>query len=979
MATRPRRPWPRRLLLGAVLILISGTALVTGSGIGVADGPITFSNTTSIAIPATGSANQTGPASPYPSTINVSGMNGLVSAVTVTFTGVTHGILQDIDALLVAPTGANLTVMSDAGPTNTLRIANNATYTFDDTASSSILDVTTVNVPSGTYRPTGPNGTDSFPAPAPTPSSQTTFAGAFAGINPNGDWKLYVVDDTSGDVGSMSGGWSLEITTEVAAVATTTTVATSGSPSTTGSSVTFTATVRAGATPVTSGTVQFRDGAAGPAIGAPVPLNGSGTASVTTSALAEGTHSITATYNGASGFFTSNGAVTQRVDNVTTVTGSTFCNTGVITTPDKGTAAAYPSHITVSGIAGTASAVSVDLKGVSHSAPIDYDILLAAPDPARNIVLVSDAGGPNPASGVNLTFADSAANFVTSPLTSGTYKPTNLSSDATDSWPAPAPTPTAATDLASLLTGSVNGQWSLYVVDDAIADIGSISGGWCVTVRVPAPTVTALTSSANPSIPGSPVTLTATVTSGGAPVTAGSVTFTDGSTAIGGPVNLSAAGVASLTTPFTAGSHSITAAYAGTDDFAPSSGSLTQIANPVATVTALTSSANPSTPGSPVTLTAAVTAGGSPVTAGTVTFADGGTQLGSAVTVSAAGVATFTGPFTAGSHSITASYSGTATFAASSGTLTQVAALVADAGGPYTVAEGESLTLAGSGTSGATFGWDLNDDGDFTDASGASPTLTWDDLQALGIDDGPATHTVTMQASLNGGTATDTASLAVTNTAPDTVLTGGLTAMAGQPFTIKVGADDPSDADMAATFTYTIDWGDGSPIETVTGPADPPVSHTYDTAGTVAASFTATDKDGGTSEPNEVDVVVAEAPPTTPPTSTSETSTSETSTSETSTSETSTSETSTSETSTSETTGTADPGTTTTGRTVSGVIIVVRPATSTSPATYSTSGSSELASTGENVDRGLLVAAALLAAGASLIAASRVGRRGRHQ
>ena len=64
----------------------------------------------------------------------------------------------------------------------------------------------------------------------------------------------------------------------------------------------------------------------------------------------------------------------------------------------------------------------------------------------------------------------------------------------------------------------------------------------------------------------------------------------------------------------------------------------------------------------------------------------------------------------------------------------------ADAGGPYGIAEGGSLTLDGSTTAatGATIAserWDLNGDGIFGDAVGASATFAWDDLKALGVDD----------------------------------------------------------------------------------------------------------------------------------------------------------------------------------------------------------------------------------------------------
>ena len=35
----------------------------------------------------------------------------------------------------------------------------------------------------------------------------------FDGTDPNGTWKLYVVDDAADDTGAITGGWSLHITT----------------------------------------------------------------------------------------------------------------------------------------------------------------------------------------------------------------------------------------------------------------------------------------------------------------------------------------------------------------------------------------------------------------------------------------------------------------------------------------------------------------------------------------------------------------------------------------------------------------------------------------------------------------------------------------------------------------------------------------------------------------------------------------------
>jgi hypothetical protein len=81
-------------------------------------------------------------------------------------------------------------------------------------------------------------------------------------------------------------------TVTVGPVATTTTVASNFTPATVGAAVTFTSTV-AGSTP--TGNVSFYSGATLLGTNA---LNGSSQASITTSSLAAGTYSITATYSG---------------------------------------------------------------------------------------------------------------------------------------------------------------------------------------------------------------------------------------------------------------------------------------------------------------------------------------------------------------------------------------------------------------------------------------------------------------------------------------------------------------------------------------------------------------------------------------------------------------------------------------------------------------------------------------------------------
>ena len=51
-----------------------------------------------------------------------------------------------------------------------------------------------------------------FPASAPAAPWGAALS-VFNGVDPNGVWKLFVVDDAGSDVGNIAGGWSLAITT----------------------------------------------------------------------------------------------------------------------------------------------------------------------------------------------------------------------------------------------------------------------------------------------------------------------------------------------------------------------------------------------------------------------------------------------------------------------------------------------------------------------------------------------------------------------------------------------------------------------------------------------------------------------------------------------------------------------------------------------------------------------------------------------
>jgi hypothetical protein len=95
--------------------------------------------------------------------------------------------------------------MSDVGGTVAIP---NATYTFSDAGPA--MSIAAAN-PTGTYKPTNNDVADNWPAPGPGAFAQAAPALSLFGstADVNGAWKLFVVDDTAGDLGSISGGWSI--------------------------------------------------------------------------------------------------------------------------------------------------------------------------------------------------------------------------------------------------------------------------------------------------------------------------------------------------------------------------------------------------------------------------------------------------------------------------------------------------------------------------------------------------------------------------------------------------------------------------------------------------------------------------------------------------------------------------------------------------------------------------------------------------
>jgi subtilisin-like proprotein convertase family protein len=475
-------------------------------------------------------------------------------------------------------------------------------------------------------------------------------------------------------------------------------------------------------------------------------------------AFTVGRRLVTATYTGPV-LASSSDSIEQLVVGGAGAQGE-FCNTAAIAVPgsdSSGPGSPYPSSITVADADQVTNLVTVQLAGISHTFIHDLDVLLAGPT-GESVILMSDTGAVG-VNGVTLTFADGASPLPDiGGIVTGTYSPTNFGDD--DEWPAPAPS--APPSPNPFIGYDPNGTWNLFVIDDAIRDVGSIAGGWCLNIE---------------------------------------------------------------------------------------------------------------------------------------------------------------------------------------------AVSVADAGGPYTIAEGDDLTVDASASpagNGATYSWDVDGDGTFGDATGATPTLTWAELIALGID-GDGAHTMTVQIT-DVATYTAEATLTVTETATTVSIAGPSTALVGKPVTLKVSAVDPSPGDLTGTFTYTVDWGDGTPPITVDGPADPPVTHTYTTAGSFTVTATVTPPEGATSDPLTLPVVVTEqAPTTTTPTPTTTTAAPTTT--------------------TGQTPSTTDPAPTTTDP--APTTTDPAPTTTTGPATTAASPTGLLPTTGGGTTDAAMIAVALIAAGAATIVLAR--------
>ncbi|HXV44704.1 MAG TPA: PKD domain-containing protein, partial [Anaerolineae bacterium] len=166
--------------------------------------------------------------------------------------------------------------------------------------------------------------------------------------------------------------------------------------------------------------------------------------------------------------------------------------------------------------------------------------------------------------------------------------------------------------------------------------------------------------------------------------------------------------------------------------------------------------------------------------------------------------------------------------------------LEVSAGGPYSGEEGSQIALVAENTSSVlglvpgviTYLWDLDNDGQYDDANGASTPLTF-------YDEGE--YTISVQATdLLGRVGIDTTTVVVSNVPPLVKINQDVQANEGEEVVFAATASDPG----RDILFYEWDFNDGSPL--VRDTLNP--SHTFANNDSYMVRLWVRDNDGGVSE-----------------------------------------------------------------------------------------------------------------------------------
>jgi subtilisin-like proprotein convertase family protein len=175
--------------------IVCTLALAAALGAGSLAEAATFSNPTAITI------NDNANASLYPSTITVPSSLPIQN-IAVSLHQLSHPRMSDLTVVLVSPTGKAVQLLANAPGS----VTSAFTLVIADSGRPLNGDPM-VKVP---YRPTLVPGPVLMPAPAPGLPYLTSFD-SLIGDDAAGTWSLFVRDNVTGEIGSISDGWSLTI------------------------------------------------------------------------------------------------------------------------------------------------------------------------------------------------------------------------------------------------------------------------------------------------------------------------------------------------------------------------------------------------------------------------------------------------------------------------------------------------------------------------------------------------------------------------------------------------------------------------------------------------------------------------------------------------------------------------------------------------------------------------------------------------
>lgn len=612
--------------------------------------------------PALGSAGQ------YGFTIEAS--NGVLPNATQTFT------------LYVSKATIGISGTSSVNPSG---LGQTVTFTVKITTPSSDTPTGTVTLGEGLAGEGWALKTETLPS-----SGIVTFkiSNLYLGTN-------YIGAEYSGDA-NFAGPDTAAINPPQVVVPNTATTAITSSlnPSSYGEAVTFNVAVTpTSGTAVPTGTVVLSDG--GNTV-ATLTLDGTGSASYSTSSLPAGTNNLTAAYGGDTNFSASSATLKQVVSKVAStlmVTPSaSSIQVGQSETLDINVGPAFngvvpTGTVTLKSAGTTLASLMLDSTGsasfttttlpagndnitVSYSGDSNYDAGTAKTTvPVTKIpvtIALNTFSNPYTLSGsggttffINLTLASCC-----DPLNSGTIT-LKEGSTVLESFPAIQGTQSPYSAFVPFTTAGNFNMTVTYTNDPNYANASDT-----VVEQVVKATPTVFLSGLANAYFMQPFTLTAAVS--GFVVPTGTVLIKDGSKTIDTATLASCptCGVAEsqvsfTTTSLSVGTHNFTADYLGDANFLATISSVDGpiLIMPAPTTATLTSSLNPSTSGQAVTFTATIVGeyGGTPT--GTVTFTDGTTSL-KTVKLSGGTASYTTSSLTSGTHQISCSYSSDSNFEA---------------------------------------------------------------------------------------------------------------------------------------------------------------------------------------------------------------------------------------------------------------------------------------------------------------------------